>query len=83
MIAFFGAIGGVTRGIVGLMKALSMKERIGCLYFSISVVISALVAVIVNGLFGFDPKFSFLIGYAGGDIVEGVLKSLTKKKIIC
>lgn len=81
LVACFGAIGGVTRGIVGLLKALSMRERIVCLYFTIMIVISAIVAVIATGIFMFDPKFSFLIGYVGADVVEGVIKSLIKKKI--
>jgi hypothetical protein len=82
LIGCFGAIGGITRGIVGLLKALSSRERINCLYFSITIIISAIITILTVSLLKLDPKFSYLIGYVGADIAEGVYKSIIKMKIL-
>ena len=38
-----GGIGGLTRGVVGLLKALSMRRRVLWLYYGITVLIALII----------------------------------------
>jgi len=76
-----GGIGGLTRGVVGLLKALSMRRRILWLYYIITVVIALIIGVFVGIIFDFDPRLSLLAGYAGTDILEGIYKSFSVQKV--
>jgi len=75
-----GAIGGLTRGVVGLLKALSLKRRIIWSYYLITVCIAVIIGVFVGVIFNFDPRLSLLSGYAGTDILEGVYKSFAVQR---
>jgi len=79
--AILGGTGGLTRGFVGLLKALSLRRRIIIKYYLLTVVISVIVGVFVGMIFDFDPRLSLLAGYAGTDILEGVYKSFSVKKV--
>jgi len=70
-----GALGGLTRGVVGLLKALSLKRNIVWLYWLITVVIAVIIGTFTGIVFDFDPRLSLLAGYAGTDILEGIFKS--------
>ncbi|MEK6916032.1 MAG: hypothetical protein AABW89_05835 [Nanoarchaeota archaeon] len=74
-----GAIGGLTRGVVGLLKALSLRRRVIWSYYLITVLIAIIVGVFVGIVFNFDPRLSLLSGYAGTDIIEGIYKCLFKR----
>ncbi len=76
-----GGIGGVTRGLVGLLKALSLKRRIIWSYYFITVIIALIIGVFVGIVFSFDPRLSLLAGYAGTDIIEGIYKSFSVQKV--
>lgn len=76
-----GGIGGLTRGVVGLLKALSLKRQILWLYYVITVVIAVIIGVFVGIVFDFDPRLSLLAGYAGTDILEGIYKSFSVQKV--
>jgi len=76
-----GGIGGLTRGIVGLLKALSIKRKILWSYYAITVVIAIIIGVFVGIIFNFDPRLSLLAGYAGTDIIEGIYKSFSVSKV--
>lgn len=78
--ALLGGIGGLTRGLVGLLKALSLKRRIIWGYYAITVVIALVIGVFVGIVFNFDPRLSLLSGYAGTDILEGIYKSFSVQK---
>ena len=67
-----GGLGGLTRGVVGLLKALSLRRKILWGYYAITV----LIALIID----FDPRLSLLAGYAGTDILEGIYKSFKVDK---
>jgi len=75
-----GGIGGLTRGVVGLLKALSLRRRILWNYYIITVVIALIIGVFVGIIFDFDPRLSLLAGYAGTDILEGIYKSFQVQK---
>ena len=79
--ALLGGVGGLTRGFVGLLKALSLKRRIIWTYYSITVIIAVVIGVFVGIVFDFDPRLSLLAGYAGTDILEGIYKSFNVQKV--
>jgi fluoride ion exporter CrcB/FEX len=76
-----GGIGGITRGFVGLLKALSMRRRILWGYYAITVLVALVIGVFVGIVFNFDPRLSLLAGYAGTDILEGIYKSFSVQKV--
>lgn len=76
-----GGIGGLTRGVVGLLKALSVKRKILWFYYAITVVIAVVIGIFVGMIFDFDPRLSLLAGYAGTDILEGIYKSFKVQKV--
>lgn len=89
-----GAVGGMVRGIVGYLKHQyaykNVKFEPG--YFALNTTLSALVGVLVSwavtsydlsalglGLTDAKPPFAFIAGYAGGDLLENVYKTLVGK----
>lgn len=76
-----GGIGGLTRGVVGLLKALSLRRRIIWAYYTITVLVAVIIGVFVGIIFDFDPRLSLLAGYAGTDILEGIYKSFKVDKV--
>ena len=76
-----GGIGGLTRGVVGLLKALSLRRRILWAYYAITVIIAVIIGIFVGIIFDFDPRLSLLAGYAGTDILEGIYKSFKVQKV--
>ena len=79
--ALLGGVGGLTRGIVGLLKALSLRRRIIWNYYLITVVIAGIIGIFVGIVFNFDYRLALLSGYAGTDILEGVYKSFQVQKV--
>ena len=79
--ALLGGVGGLTRGFVGLLKALSLKRRILWAYYVITVAIAVVIGIFVGIIFDFDPRLSLLAGYAGTDILEGIYKSFNVSKV--
>ena len=78
--ALLGGLGGLTRGFVGLLKALSVRRRIMWGYYVITVVVAVVIGIFVGIIFDFDPRLSLLAGYAGTDILEGIYKSFKVDK---
>jgi len=76
-----GGIGGLTRGVVGLLKALSLRRRILWNYYAITVLIAIIIGIFTGIVFNFDPRLSLLSGYAGTDILEGIYKSFAVQKV--
>ena len=76
-----GGIGGLTRGVVGLLKALSIRRKILWNYYAITVAIAIIIGIFVGIIFDFDPRLSLLAGYAGTDILEGIYKSFAVSKV--
>jgi hypothetical protein len=79
--AILGGVGGLTRGVVGLLKALSLRRKIIWSYYSITVLIAVIIGVFVGIVFNFDVRLSLLAGYAGTDILEGIYKSFSVQKV--
>ncbi len=76
-----GGVGGLTRGVVGLLKALSLRRRILWGYYGITVLIAVIIGTFIGIIFSFDPRLSLLAGYAGTDILEGIYKSFAVQKV--
>jgi fluoride ion exporter CrcB/FEX len=76
-----GGLGGLTRGIVGLLKALSMKRKILWDYYFITVVVAVVIGIFIGIIFNFDKRLSLLAGYAGTDIIESIYKSFKVSKV--
>ena len=79
--AILGGTGGLTRGVVGLLKALSLRRRILWGYYSITVLIALIIGIFTGIIFNFDARLSLLAGYAGTDILEGIYKSFAVQKV--
>ncbi|MEK6894217.1 MAG: hypothetical protein AABX10_02025 [Nanoarchaeota archaeon] len=79
--ALLGGIGGLTRGVVGLLKALSLRRRIIWTYYLITVLTAIIIGIFTGIVFNFDPRLSLLSGYAGTDILEGIYKSFNVQKV--
>ncbi len=76
-----GGIGGLTRGFVGLLKALSLRRKILWRYYAITVIIAVVIGIFIGIIFNFDYRLSLLAGYAGTDILEGIYKSFAVQKV--
>jgi hypothetical protein len=79
--ALLGGVGGLTRGFVGLLKALSLRRKILWGYYAITVLVAVVIGVFTGLIFNFDYRLSLLAGYAGTDILEGIYKSFAVSKI--
>jgi len=79
--AILGGVGGLTRGFIGLMKALSLRRRILWSYYAITVIVAVVIGIFVGLIFNFDWRLSLLAGYAGTDILEGIYKSFQVQKV--
>lgn len=79
--ALLGGVGGLTRGFVGLLKALSLRRKILWGYYAITVVIALVIGIFTGLIFNFDYRLSLLAGYAGTDILEGIYKSFAVQKV--
>ena len=76
-----GGIGGLTRGFIGLLKALSLRRRILWGYYVITVIVATVIGIFTGIIFSFDYRLSLLAGYAGTDILEGIYKSFKVDKV--
>ena len=70
-----GLLGGITRAIYGLLKALNNGIEINTLYFIITLIISGLIGGLLGLVFDIDYKIAALAGYVGTDILENIFKN--------
>ncbi len=76
-----GGVGGLTRGFVGLLKAISLRRKILWGYYAVTVIIAVVIGFFTGIIFNFDYRLSLLAGYAGTDILEGIYKSFATQKV--
>ncbi len=79
--ALLGGVGGLTRGFIGLLKALSLRRKILWGYYAITVLVALVIGIFTGIIFSFDYRLSLLAGYAGTDIIEGIYKSFAVQKV--
>jgi hypothetical protein len=90
LIAGFG--GGVVRGLIGFLKHQYDYKNTGfnLPYFFVMMFLSGIVGLLVavgikyslisfEGVAYISPAIAFIIGYAGGDFLDGIYKILLKK----
>lgn len=90
LISGFG--GGATRGLIGYLKHQYSYKNVGFdwKYFTIMMLLSGIVGLLaaiaidqsmisLEGIAFISPAIAFIIGYAGGDFLDGVYKVLLKK----
>lgn len=89
ILAGFG--GGAVRSITGYYKSLSFNNpKFDVKYFVMMILLSGfigLVAAVVTkeldisilGISGFTPAIAFLVGYAGGDLLDNLYKIIIRK----
>ena len=77
-----GALGGLVRGMVGMLKSLGRGEKIDFIYLIITVVIAAIIGAGLGYGFRGDHRASALAGYVGTDILENVFKASTGRNIV-
>jgi hypothetical protein len=97
MSTFFiaGFIGGLVRGILGVTKyTLSYKDvKMQWGYFSSTALLSGLIGMVAawvfqdmgasfEGIEELSPAIALIVGYAGGDFLENVFKTLTKNPVL-
>ena len=78
MPALLGFSGGLIRSVIGVLKAVSVKEKVNWRHFIVTPVIGALVGIVAGSVV--DSRFCLLIGYTGTDGLEGIVKILRKGK---
>lgn len=93
-ILIMGALGGTARGMVGFVKYYTSYKSVkfSWHYIGLTAGISALVglgtvwAIHGSGFefegFVLNPALAFILGYAGGDIIENLYKILVQKPIL-
>ena len=82
MAGLLGGLGGLTRGLVGLLKAMSLRRKLIRGYFIITIFIAWIIGIFVGILFyNIDIRLSLLAGYAGTDILEGIYKIFKVQKV--
>jgi len=79
--ALLGGVGGLTRGLIGLLKAISLRRKILWGYYAVTVLVAVVIGIFVGIIFNFDYRLSLLAGYAGTDILEGIYKSFQVQKV--
>jgi len=82
MAGLLGGLGGLTRGLVGLLKAMSLKRKLIPVYFMLTIFIAWVIGIFVGIIFyNIDIRLSLLAGYAGTDILEGIYKLFKAQKV--
>lgn len=87
LILVAGTFGGIIRGLVGFIKyQFAYKNvRFEPFYFAVMIILSAIVGLVVTwavassgltafGLAEINPAIAFIVGYAGGDLIENLYK---------
>ena len=80
--ALFGAIGGLIRALVGLLKhyRIDKNTKFKINYFFVTLVVSALIGTFVSLAFSANYIISLVIGYAGTDLLENLVRAVKRKK---
>jgi len=75
-----GFCGGVIRGLVGFIKHQFSYKDVGfnLPYFIMMMFLSGIVGLVVASVFNQNATFSLVVGYAGGDFIENIYKTLFK-----
>lgn len=79
--AGLGCLGGLTRSTIGLFKAKARHDKIKIGFIIRTMRLSAISGTLMGLAFYFNPIISYIAGYVGSDIMEGVYASFKRTKI--
>ena len=76
-----GFTGGVVRGLVGFVKHQYSYKNVGfnLPYFLVMMFLSGIIGMTAGSLIMRNVFFALVAGYAGGDFIENVYKTIAKK----
>jgi fluoride ion exporter CrcB/FEX len=77
--ALLGALGGLARSCVGLLKALRNNVEIDWAHTTVTIIASAIIGSTAGLIFNSDYKISLIAGYIGTDLLENIAKIFLKK----
>lgn len=77
--ALLGALGGLARSCVGLLKALRNNVKIEWAHTAVTIIASAIIGSAAGIVFDSDYRYSVIAGYIGTDLLENTLKIILKK----
>lgn len=80
---FFGILGGLLRGCIGVIKYMEQNRKRGALhpqYLAFSLIVAGAVGGITGVFTQANWEFAFLAGYAGTDFLEGLYKIRFKQR---
>ncbi|MBU1136298.1 MAG: hypothetical protein KJ559_02205 [Nanoarchaeota archaeon] len=80
--ALVGALGGLVRGMFGVMKAMSRDDNLNVLYLLATVIIATLIGAGLGFGFKGDYRAAAIAGYVGTDILESVFKETMGRNIV-
>ena len=73
-----GALGGLARALVGLVKSNKKGGKFRPWYFSLSL-FTGLITGAIAGSFTTELSLAIVAGYAGSDIIENIYKTMIAK----
>jgi hypothetical protein len=77
-----GGLGGLVRGLFGVMKAMGRSEKLDVAYLSFTVFLAALIGAGLGFSFAGDYRAAALAGYVGTDLLESLFKGTMGRNII-
>ncbi len=78
--AALGGLGGLTRSVIGIIKAKKRHEKIKFGYILRTVKLSVFSGTLIGAVLSFNPLASFIAGYVGSDALEGLISSFKRTK---
>ena len=70
-----GFLGGLTRALYGLIKALGRGEKIRPGLFTITLIASVIIGAALGAFFDIDYHIAAVAGYTGTDILDSIRKN--------
>ncbi len=79
--ALFGLLGGIIRAVVGILKhyRADKKTKLRPYYLISTLIISAAIGLVASVALSTNYIINLVAGYAGIDLLEGLLKIAAKK----
>jgi hypothetical protein len=79
-----GFAGGAIRGIFGFIKYQYSYKNVGfnARYFFLMIFLSGIIGLAAAYLIAGNEVFALIVGYAGGDFIENLYKTIIKKESI-
>ena len=80
--AILGAIGGMARVCIGIMKFMSVRYKIYWGITWVSLLAHAIVGSLLGAVFHIYPEVSLLAGYGGLELLDSIYKAFKMQKAV-